>query len=144
MSRRFELHFPWVSASLIYMATNADITYSRQDRGDILVTAFEGGSNYWTRVTQVSRTPDEAGTDLYPLTIVRIWFTEDDPAVADVEHCLSVEMDALDRAAERIVNEGLAGDWIVRAIRSGDIGNIDADVADCIVQVATLGRITYG
>lgn len=107
------------------------ITYSEQDRGDILTTAFEGGVNYWTQVAQVSRAEDG--------TIQRVWFVEDDdPQV----HCLSVAMDALDRAAERIVNGDVqVGDYIKRYIMDEDI---DADAADCIVQVAVLGEIVYG
>lgn len=113
---------------------------------DIITTAVEGGINYWAEVTGYQ------------------WGTEFGPGKLDGNRKFAkatVRDAEADDAAKELTTDKIAtavgkvcrgevklrGD-IVAAIAQGnaenDAGYIDADAADCLVQIALLGELVYG
>lgn len=100
---------------------------------DVVITAIEGGINYWA--TSIH---DEFGALHFEL--------QDTPEKGR----LTVTYEMVAEAIQRLVNyeQTLAGsyifDQIFGAVMRHDAGGIDASGADVIVQVAALGEVVYG
>ena len=123
------------------------LTFTAQQVADLLVTALEGGTNYWLRIDRMVRppkgapvwrhAPDLGGGEFphidYPLSGGYL-------AVTDIEEGKKYR---LDRAA---IERGLAlmptkapsqfGAWLA--------GDDDSTTGDCFVQCALLGDVIYG
>lgn len=106
----------------------------------ILCTANEGGIGYWAYTSNILRT--EADEWEYASFVVEDTMGED-----DWRHV--VDYDAVRRGIAKM----LEPDAKVRhstvahtlnAVANDDAGEIDADVADAIVQFACFGEIVYG
>ena len=112
---------------------------------NVLVTAVEGGINYWAdvknyqwnettdrrRLTTASAevkelTPNDLLPDWTPLTLDTIR-----QGIKNV------------KANSFIVSPTVLG-WILTGDRNNDAGEIDAVAADCIVQAALFGKLVYG
>lgn len=108
------------------------MTLTAQDVADILTAAFEGGIVYWA----VVRLPKGAKTSR-PYLAEALAFDHQALVVRDVEgdasHLLTAE--ALQRGLIQYIQER---GW------TGDIGNIDADEADAIVQFSLFQEVIYG
>jgi hypothetical protein len=111
---------------------------------DIMDTAAYGGITYW------ATNPPEAVLEALPDGVHLIQDGEDD----DKRYRLTTEQvrQAVLRVARnepRVVNSTIQG-YVQAAFANWteedgiDCGDIDADAADCIVQVACFGEITYG
>jgi len=126
---------------------------SAQFLRDVLCTAAEGGSNYWAAFRTLERHDGEHGPERQR---VRVFEMGDDDE-AQSQHDIG-----LPELAEG-VRRMLAGDMTEKADHAnpaaqyraalfaalisepgGDAGQIDADLADLILQAAALGRIVYG
>lgn len=113
---------------------------------DVLTTAVEGGINYWAQVSDYKNECD------FPVaeTSVVVYDVEDDPDNENPEG-IPVNIEKIASAIRRILNPeddcGI-GPRVTATIREAnaqnDAGLIDADDADCIMQVAALGRCIYG
>lgn len=101
-----------------------------------LTTAVEGGINYWAMVSNVTRDEEDWVTSV----VVRDAEDEDEPAY-------TVTLETIAVGIGRILNGDLVNDtiygYILDAVRGDDGGCIDADAADCIVQVGIFGKLTY-
>lgn len=112
-----------------------------------LTTAVEGGINYWAsdiqytkRVAGIGVTPD---LERFYDNLLGIRFKVEGADVLE-EHqgrTFRVSVKALQRAADRIIHEHLIRGDLANGIINDDI---DADAADCIVQVAAFGKLIYG
>jgi hypothetical protein len=121
---------------------NARLT--RRDCLDIMCTAVEGGIGYWSVVTDWKQEDDEHGVpDWLEVTIAPEAECEGDFEPTTVKYT------AMRAAVARILNGEVRNaskdGRIARVIREAeDPGDIDADIADCIFQVAALGEVVYG
>ena len=113
---------------------------------DIIITAVEGGINYWALVTKYKHpeggpasviihetTPSTSGKPVVVKPITRL---EIEAAIARILD-LSVSDETLGLHASR-------RDLIRQASAHNDAGNIDADEADNIMQIAVFGEVVYG
>lgn len=103
---------------------------------DILSTAFEGGIGYWAIATNIAR---DAEGNYAAITL------EDAEGEEDWSHL--VDCDAIHRGIQAVFDE-LRGTKVHRnlltAVINDDAGDIDADDADAIVQMACFGDVVYG
>ena len=98
---------------------------------DVLVTATEGGINYWADVQR--RSLKDITAAIVPIDETPLYLQDDDLRAAiakifrgDVE-----------------INPEIWRD-IVCAVAQEDASDIDAEGADAIVQIALFGEIVYG
>lgn len=111
----------------------------------ILVTALEGGSNYWYMI-DISDTgvPKEkyAGESLSVKVAKMIWYDRINLRVMDVENddvlLGEVNIASIKTAFEKICSE--YPETYLNLIQE----NYDADDADIFFQIATMGEITFG
>jgi hypothetical protein len=123
---------------------------------DVLITAIEGGINYWA-LTE-ARNYDEVTADLIDAEDAEDYFTllggwqpsydwEAINADASIERH-RVTARSLGGAMAKIAQGGLVNEYltgvIARANRTNDFGDMDAEAADVIVQVACMGTVKYG
>lgn len=116
--------------------------------GDILVTAFDGdlGACWnWTHPNYEHPNGafviDTEKDDLW--TAVAI--TYDDPESDAILETV-VDQEKLVRAIQKILDDGtICGSWrlLEEAVFQDDAGNIDAEIADWIVQTAVFGKQVY-
>lgn len=111
---------------------------------DILITAVEGGINYWSAVSDYD--PDN-GT-------VKVHEFEPDTGETDgngyAVEGMVVDLDVIAKGIGVLDKKGenwKSGYWAEfwRANRTnGEQGDYDAGTADCIVQAALFGEVVYG
>lgn len=111
---------------------------------DILTTAVEGGINYWAEVSDYTWDFDNPG-----VAFVRVYCIEDDDLTPP--EGVPVDIEKIAKAIARILNPEIPTDlsatnvkMIGDASKENDAGDVDADLADCIMQVAVLGDVIYG
>jgi hypothetical protein len=125
---------------------------------DVLSTAVEGGIGYWSQIVRAQRgvpvsTPGWSCPDLAALawTSVTVVDTETDREHTITLATLTTGLNRLTRGPVTGLSEdrrhSLA--WANRHNDAGaceapaDVTDIDADLADCAVQVATFGAVLY-
>lgn len=101
---------------------------------DILVTAVEGGINYWAIVEGYQHSGEPADRKV---------------VVRHPEGVAQVTLRDIVLAVRKIINKRVPvtpyiRDILVEADKTLDAGDIDAEVADVVVQVAAFGKIVYG
>lgn len=109
----------------------------------IIVTAVEGGINYWSQVSGYRWSEGPVRVTVHEI--------EDERTGESKEEGVKITADSIDKAITAILEPGstirLRKD-IVEAIatenREMDGSYIDAEIADCIVQVAMFGEVKYG
>lgn len=122
---------------------------------DILTTAVEGGINYWAEVSDYTWDFDNPG-----VAFVRVYCIEDDDVIrvdaakrGDLTppEGVPVDIEKIAKAIARILDPQIPTDlsatnvkMIRDASKENDAGDVDADLADCIMQVAVLGDVIYG
>lgn len=100
----------------------------------IIITAIEGGINYWANITDTG--------DSFNWQIEGTEETKDDfwPLILNPQGVL--------RGLEKLCKEQYCNqriyDYIMHAIADNDGSHIDADAADVIVQVALFNKLVYG
>ena len=116
------------------------VEVSREFLNDVMVTALEGGINYWAAITG-TKTEQVEDTEMYAsATVVD---AEDENAEE-----FTVTPDKLLEAIQKVIQSDfdLRQD-IKKSIISGvleqDAGYIDAEGADVIFQVAAMGSIVF-
>jgi len=110
---------------------------------DVICTAVEGGIQYWALATGYEWEFRSMGHKLDYASVVVM------PTDDDRNEQYSITMDSIREALERIARpvpgmsiadrKAILGSWAVL-----DAGDIDADLADQIVQVACFGEVIYG
>lgn len=119
------------------MSTVMMVEYDEVELREILTTALEGGIGYWSVASEIER--DEQ----LNVISVKLEPTEDPDIIFNAD---TIHAPRLQSAINRITTGDYANlrSDIIAAVRSGDTGEIDADVADCIVQLAMFGSVMYG
>jgi hypothetical protein len=98
---------------------------------DVLITAVEGGINYWAQVTAYD--PDDGRA---------VVLDEDgDEFVVDGDK-LATALGRIRRGEVKYLDASVAR-FITEASRENEAGDIDAGLADAIFQVAALGELVY-
>jgi hypothetical protein len=124
---------------------------------DVLVTAVEGGINSWATVIEYHPEPASEAravvvdTETYAERMEETYKPDGTPPDAAwfSEHGHEVGVEDLDIAIERVrsyeaqIGLGLKASIDYGSSR-GDAGEIDADAADALFQIAAFGEITYG
>jgi hypothetical protein len=102
--------------------------HTKEQLKDIVITAIEGGVNYWAQVSQYD--PDNGSATLHEMD-------DDNPAAVIKVHkvSLSTVRKGLKLALESEHEH-------IRVISVSDI--LDADDADIIIQLGIFGEIIYG
>lgn len=109
---------------------------------DILITAVEGGINYWAQVESYthSRGPEYTRAMLTP--------ADGEAGGWPAKHVVldtTVVLTGLQRVLGHKVGCGEeVMNWIVSGSLNDDAGEIDADAADVIVQAGIFGELVYG
>ena len=107
----------------------------------IVVTAIEGGINYW------------ADTKEYRLTWAHQQLTQATALIRDWEapdgDWAKIDVDTIARGIGKVLEAEFSlnkemKDWIRNGTSENDSGNIDCWCADAIVQAAVLGELVYG
>jgi hypothetical protein len=104
--------------------------------GEITITAIEGGIGYWSTVSEykwIDREEDVIAT-----------IVEDDDGKE-----WRIDNDVISKGISLILSGGVGvGNRLLKtledAVARKDLGDIDSEIADCIVQAGTLGEIVYG
>ena len=113
------------------------ITLTEEDITDIVVTALEGGINYWAcldnTTDEFNNAPDD---EPISITTAKILLSGGTVIFYDNEDDLAVFKLTLDKLLKGIKNYA---EW-----RGFDMDYIDADMADCIVQYALFDEVVYG
>lgn len=130
------------------MTTTTQMTDREQFLSDVLTTAVEGGINYWAAVSEY-KWCDENDNNI-PAS-VRV-HELDDTTGEYMEPGVFITTKEIGRAIARImdVNDEIKhlGNHVRKdvfaASMENDAGDIDADIADVIMQIAVLGEVTYG
>lgn len=109
---------------------------------DVLTTAIEGGSNYWARFGKIARYPDVTIASAE----VKVW--EPEPSLRQIDlGWRTIDEAAIDKAVATLRSGTVqVARRIVQALvgYETDDADIDAEVADCVLQVAMFGTILYG
>lgn len=146
-------------------STAAKITERQEFLSNIITTAVEGGSNYWALFLEY----DFSMEDEYVTTVKVVDHVENDdfPIESNFltgrienwdEISAAVEDGTLPSkkitpieiywAIKQIIEDDLVNSSysvaIYTANKMNDAGEIDADIADVIMQVAVLGDVVYG
>lgn len=126
-----------LSAKDYIVEVPASYEFSLQDISDILVTAFEGGINYWCRLAEIKDEPPADLPYVFASDVIGLGGTL---LLHDIEN----EDEKWELNLEKLM-EGIKKYCHMEKCTPGDmLENLDADVADCIVQFAVLGEITFG
>ena len=110
---------------------------------DVFITACEGGVNYWTDIANYHWRNDRDGSDdLEGFSALLLDWNSGE------KH--SVDFGVIATGLERIAAGGIAylnepsRQAIVNAILTDDAGEIDATLADLVVQAGLFDQIVYG
>lgn len=119
---------------------------------DVMVTMVETPVGNWWHFIDVNRREDSQITDFI---VVDIGEVMDEPWEEIMEHLQTADRvtinpqkvaDAIERVLfedERLVGTYIES-YIARAVREDDAGDIDAEAADCLLQIAVNGEVLYG
>jgi N-glycosylase/DNA lyase len=115
---------------------------------DIIITAVEGGIGYWSKCSNYRHGHDADLNRISAASVTVHELTDErrDTYAAGVE----VTIKDIAKAMRRIVKqrpEHTSDEWrarMAKALREKDCCDIDSGDADCIMQIAVLGMITYG
>jgi len=124
---------------------------------DIIAVALEGGIGYWSQADQIVR-ESEYGVVLtmrpecnWRYRECVLYQSNDDESGYDEAHPLKLDRAAIVLGLSRMLDFGNDLKVAMRyrtttleAVVEKDAGNIDAELADIIVQVALLNDIVYG
>ena len=107
-----------------------------------IITAVEGGINYWAQVSNYKWDLDDP-----TVTSVRVHEVEAEHGEYEAGH--DIGLDEIAKGMERMLQPEAKiarriKDTLLTAINSDDGGDIDAEVADCVMQFAVLGELVYG
>ncbi|AEY69512.1 hypothetical protein AH2_0001 [Burkholderia phage vB_BceS_AH2] len=129
------------------------LTPSAQFLRDVLCTAIEGGSNYWARFVGLEHHDGEHGPEWERVRVKE--YGDDDKAQSVREVGLAelaegvrrvIAGDMTDKAEHANVHAAYRAALFAALIAEpgGNAGDVDANLADIVLQAAALGRIVYG
>ena len=124
--------------------TKITVYLTQQDIDDIMVSAFEGGINYWCRrvVVQGDYLGKYASEQISRGGKLAIWLDE---PFEDDKPCYVLDRDKFLAGFKLwIESDGDSYDTIDDSDGSVDCGQIDAICADEIIQYALFGEVVFG
>jgi hypothetical protein len=117
----------------------------KQFLADIFTTALEGGIDYWACASEYHWQKDgQADFDNFYAIVSDC---EGEDAIPDNSR---IDREVIVKGINKIVNDNTVKinsdlrQLIREANRDNDASNIDADGADCIVQIGLLGELVFG
>jgi len=108
-----------------------------QEKQDILTTAVEGGIGYWATITDYDRGPD--GT-WWRVTLAPTGEPDEFEATTVYARDLGTAADVLLEKYPRCASATA----LRAAKKERDMGYLDAEAADMLVQIAAFGEVVYG
>lgn len=126
------------------ICTKITVYLTQQDIDDIMVSAFEGGINYWCRrvVVQGDYLGKYASEQISRGGKLAIWLDE---PFEDDKTCYVLDRDKFLAGFKLwIESDGDSYDAIDHSDGSVDCGQIDAVCADEIIQYALFGEVVFG
>lgn len=126
------------------ICTKITVYLTQQDIDDIMVSAFEGGINYWCRrvVVQGDYLGKYASEQISRGGKLAIWLDE---PFEDDKTCYVLDRDKFLAGFKLwIESDGDSYDAIDHSDGSIDCGQIDAVCADEIIQYALFGEVVFG
>lgn len=126
------------------ICTKITVYLTQQDIDDIMVSAFEGGINYWCRrvVVQGDYLGKYASEQISRGGKLAIWLDE---PFEDDKTCYVLDRDKFLAGFKLwIESDGDSYDAIDHSDGSVDCGQIDAVCADKIIQYALFGEVVFG
>lgn len=121
---------------------------------DVFVTAMEGGIGYWSIATKyhwMNKETEECDLDGFYANIVDA-MSAGDTDFADTEPDFppsTINRKVIQRGL-KLIREGKAQiapsikEWIVKDDRENEMSRMDANAADCVVQIGLFDQIVYG
>lgn len=108
-----------------------DVTIDDEYIEDVLITAFEGGINYWTDFISRNDYPNEkaSNVDIIMAGGILSVFPEDDSMT------YSLHKENVIEGIKRMIEE--------KGMQYLDAGNVDADIADMVIQYAIFQKLVY-
>lgn len=133
------------------MQLNVTVEIPEKDLCDLLTTAWEGGSDYWSASydARAIRRGGDKQNDLSEFDVVQIEYQTpggDDEFNEPVKQQTIAPAD-IGNAIAIVLNRAIkVGDHIIKDLENNiqEVGLCDADTADVLLQVATFGDIIYG
>lgn len=137
------------------MPVTLSLTISRQFLRDVLCTAVEGGSNYWADFEKAAFENGEYVPEYIGITVIE----SGDEGRTPKSPRYRVGLGEMASGMVRLIQGGMhdagqspgTGDCapsyraeLMHAILVDDAGHVDADLADLVLQAATLKCIRYG
>lgn len=122
-----------------------EITSRQEFLRDIAITAVEGGIGYWASFVKYKWFETESIDNLLPFPVIRIVPAEDPDDFDECDITAATISWGLALAGVREID--LRDEYrgtILTATVMNDASNIDADIADCIVQLGLFGEIVFG
>lgn len=112
--------------------------------GDIVVTAVEGGVGYWAEHRNYDWKQDDAGN----LTDASVELRSAD-GDDELKEWTPVTLDTIEAGIAKIKEQGFTINPSLKKLvlycdNEDDASDVDADIADCIVQAALFGKLVYG
>lgn len=127
------------------------VTMNLQDHflGDILVTAFDGnygGCWYWAKPGNDNWLETNGDKDILNVVWQRVCIKEHEPSELHEGQVAYVDHETLAKGIRRILSgeAGIEVDALHGAVVEDDAGQIDSDLADCIVQEGLFEQQVYG
>ena len=102
---------------------------------DIIVTAVEGGTNYWAQVSNYSHADENTHATFHDMEDGQRYPITPTDVQEAIEQIIGGDTSGIHPV---IVNK------IAVAVRENEAGDVDADLADLIVQVACFTEVVYG
>lgn len=133
------------------IAINIALNVSAQFLRDVLCTAVEGGSNYWMHASATKRV--KVG-EYIEYEQVKVYETGDGDGDETAPRIIGLAQMA--EGVRRMIARDFTSDKshampysksageVLIAVVNDDAGNVDADLADLILQCACFGHIVYG
>tara|TARA_R110000824_G_scaffold215627_2_gene402162 strand:+ start:451 stop:825 length:375 start_codon:yes stop_codon:yes gene_type:complete len=102
---------------------------------DLLVTAVEGGSDYWATFGYAERDADRNYAS------VRVSEVE---ASGDTRITATVTPESLMGGVRKLAHLAMTAPWAARRLADLTTEDWDAETADAVLQLAVLGDVVYG
>jgi len=141
------------------MSININIKRTLDDEfvSDVLITAFDGSVGacwYWAEWSDgltpalVANNVDTGHSQRKEWTCCFITEREE-PGVYGSKTLYAVAGETIEQGIQRILNDDTLitpyiRQYVLTAVLEGDAGEIDAEAADCIVQIGLFNKIVFG
>jgi hypothetical protein len=121
------------------MYINFNIEITDEDIDDIMSSALEGGINFWcNKVRAKGKYLSDCASEQISRKGILLLHDAEDDAVYELTY------DKLLKGIKQAIEEGHFTQYEWWNCNGLDTGNIDAEVADIIVQLALFDRVVYG